>query len=566
MKLPLLSLALGIGLLQGLLFWLLPGVAEAFPDWRGALFGLACMVAVGGLTLQLLGEQIRQRAVLVLALLLAGLMGGIGAWVFAQNDDGLTLAWMFCAPLVIYIGIAFILAWPSREQGRLRYAELFRHAWNNAFILLLGLLLVGVFSLLLTLWSLLFAMLGIDLFGELFGSTGFMSISSMLVFAVGVRIGCSNERVIGLLRNLLLMLCRFLLPLAALIVVLFVAALPFTGLQAIWKTGHASTILLSLLLANLLLVNGVFQDGSESVGYPRPLRRLAELALLGLPVLAGLAGYSLYLRIEQYGLTPQRYYAALLVLMAGLYALAFCWALRPGQVSWLASLRQTNPPLALLLLALLSLAHVPGLNALEFSARSQVARLLDGRVSPERFDASYLRHALGEPGARRFAELQSRLEAGELFAQEQRQQLLARMAEVASQSEYRHETVQEPGLAPRQLAWIGPAEDEAGEVVDDELLAEACDFAGCLLWAVDLDEDGRREVLLLPTQHYGAELDFLARDERGEWYRAGQLEGDYGIAAAVIEAARTGALQTERARYLSLRLGDALLLPRPRED
>lgn len=561
----LLHLALGIGLVQGLLFWLLLNLAETASDWRPALAGVACAVSVGGLTLQLLGEQVRNRIALLLTLALSVLIGTLSAWSLRLDDTGLLLAWFFFAALIAYIGIAFILAWPSREQGRLRYADLFRHAWNNGFILFFAQLLVGVFSSLLGLWALLFGMLGIDFFGELFGSQGFMSVSGALVFAVGVRMACSNERVIGLLRGLLLTLCRFLLPLAALIVVLFVLALPFTGLQAIWQTGHANAILLSLLLATLLLVNGVFQDGSESIVYPRPLRRLAEAALLGLPVLAGLAAYSLYLRIEQYGLTPQRYYAVLLVLMALLYALAFCWALRPGQAGWLASLRQTNPPLALLLLALLSLAQLPGLDAQESSARSQVARLLDGRVSAEHFDAYYLRHELGEPGRRQFATLQARLHRGELFAAEQRQLLLASMDKADAESRGDYRLAKADAMQPETLDWIGPAEDKADAVVEERLRKEECGYAGCLLWAVDLDQDGRNEVLLLPTEHYGASLTFLARDPQGRWHRAGSFEQIYDT-DELIAAIRAGEVTLTPPRYRSLQFAQQLYVPVPERN
>ena len=153
--------------------------------------------------------------------------------------------------------------------------------------------------------------------------------------------------VIGLLRGILLTLCRVLLPLSALIVIVFTFALPFTGLAPIWATGCSTTIMLCLVAANLFLLNGVFQDGAQSSGYPVWLLRLVDLCLLCLPVLVVLAGYSTWLRIEQYGLTPSRLLAMLLVGVMFAHSLAVVWAVvvPPGQ--WLARLRVSNPAIAL---------------------------------------------------------------------------------------------------------------------------------------------------------------------------------------------------------------------------
>lgn len=562
---------LAIGLCQGLLLWWGLSLGDS-PRWLASLAcALITLSLVGGLGLQLLGGQSRERGALALLAGLAVLMAVISGWVFWQArplgdegpDDGqLLFSWSLGAQVLGYIAIAFILSWPTREQGRLRYEELFRHAWNNAFILLLAFLLVGLFCLLLSLWAGLFAMLGIDLFGELFTSPGFMAISALLVFAVGVRMGCESERVIGLLRGILLTLCRFLLPLSALIAVLFSLALPFTGVQAIWNTGHSTAILLCLIFINLLLLNGVFQDGGAAPGYPRVLRRLVEASVLCMLVLAVLAAYSTYLRLAQYGVTPQRFYAALLVLVALLHGLALLWALRPRQVVWLASLRRSNPPLALLVCVLLVLAHSPGLNALDVSARSQVQRLLAGKVSAQDFEVAYLRYELGRPGVQQFDELKARLQAGELLEAAARAALLARMDELVEQGAYGAAAVDPQAMPAQTLDWIGPAEDEARRVVDEQTLKDECDHAGCLLWAVDMDADGRNEVLLLPTRHYGSELFFFARNERDEWQVAGSFEQAYS-SEDLIEAARQGSVKLVKPRYQSLQVGGALYVPLP---
>ena len=104
------------------------------------------------------------------------------------------------AVVITYICTVFILSWPAREGRYPRYEDLFRHAWDTVFIVLLGLLLNAVFWALLWLWGGLFKMLGIVALNKLFSTDGFICISSAMVFALGVHMGREKERVIGLLR------------------------------------------------------------------------------------------------------------------------------------------------------------------------------------------------------------------------------------------------------------------------------------------------------------------------------------------------------------------------------
>lgn len=569
---PLFYLAIGLG--QGLLLGWVQSLGLFQPVQVSLAWALLVMALVAGLGVQLLAGQTRLRGALFLLGGLAVLMGGVTGsllWLTrpldapAGGSSLLRLSWGLSAPLIAYIALAFILSWPSRVAGRLRYPALFQHAWNTVFILLLGVLLVAAFSLLLLLCAGLFDMLGIRAVGKLFGSTGFMALAPLLVFAMGVRMGCENQRVIGLLRGILLALCRFLLPLSAAIALLFTLALPFTGLQPVWQTGHSTAILLCLVFSNLLFINGVFQDGSEAVSYPRVLRYLVTASIPCLLLLALLAGYSSGLRIVQYGFTPQRFYAALLVLVALCYSLALLCALWPRQAVWLGNLRRSNPPLALCLCGLLVLAHSPWFNALEVSARSQLQRVLTGQGESQAETLRYLRERLGYAGVAQFNTLRERLQAGQLLDEPARSALLERLHSTEQQGPYAPAPADPQALPAGTLAWLGSAEDEAHRVVGRQHLEEACRYAGCLLWAVDLDGDAANEVLLLPTEHYGSELLFFARDGQGRWQAAGRFKEVYA-SESLIAAIREGRVQRITPRYQSLQVGETLYVPRPSTD
>ncbi|AZL76163.1 DUF4153 domain-containing protein [Pseudomonas oryziphila] len=532
-----------IGLLQGLV--LLAAVLG-----RGEVlgFGLSvavCVaVAVAGLNLQLLGSAVRQRGTGWLVLGLTLLISGISAWVFAAEPSGwLQMTWCLAAVVLGYIGTAFILAWPTGEGLRLRYEDLFRHAWNNVFILFLAQMLTGLFWQLLWLCALLFSMLGIPQVKEAVESPVFLWLVLPVVFSLGMRMGRENEKVIGLLRGILLTLCRFLLPLGALITVLFTLTLPFTGLQPVWDTGYSTTLLLMLAIINLFLVNGVFQEGHQGSVYPVALKRLVNASLLCLPVLVGLAAYASWMRIDQYGLTPSRIMALLLVGVMLAHGLAAAWAVLASRQGWLSSLRVSNPWIALFSAALVVLFYTPLLAPQALSAKNQVERLVSGRTPVSEFDARNLYHDLGQPGRDAFEQLEKRLQTDELFDASGRAQLLTTLEEVR-----RPAVAEERGP---KLEWLGPVQSSTEALADSTLAESQCGGKGCYLWAVDLDGDGHNEVLMIPRHTYASRL-FVLTWENREWQEVGSLSGNMDNLDGVVKGIREGAVKLVTPRYKTL--------------
>jgi len=124
---------------------------------------------------------------------------------------------------------------------------------------------------------------------------------------------------------------------------------------------------------------------------------LAARALaLALPVLAGLALWALALRIGQYGLTPDRIFAALAAALALGYGLAYGAAALSG--AWAAGIRRANPWLALAALALAALWCTPLLNPERLSTAAQIARLTGGAAAAGEVDLWPMANMWGRAG------------------------------------------------------------------------------------------------------------------------------------------------------------------------
>ncbi|WP_313741144.1 DUF4153 domain-containing protein [Pseudomonas sp.] len=527
-----------IGLLQGLLLVLF--LSSDAPATTLGYFTCAA-AAVWAVVLQLLGPHGLRRSTLLMALGLGALVGGLSAYSREAMDvtplrDTLVLGML----VLSYMATAFILAWADRKGLRPRYEDLVRHAWNNVFIVLLALLLVGVFWALLAMCGALFKVVGITLVEQALDNRILLMLVLPMVFSLGMRIGLQNEKVISLLRGLLLAACRFLLPLSATIAVMFTLVLPFTGVAPIWATGQASAILLALTVFNLFLVNGVFQDGPPAATYPKVLRRLADASLLVSPILVALAGWSSGVRIAQYGLTPLRLLAVLLVGLMLLHTLAAAWAVLDRRGSWLSRLRVSNPWVALLTGLMIVAYQSPLLDPLGLSARNQVARVLDGRTPVADFNADALLHLFGAPGREAFEGLERQLEAGTVLDEPGREALRQRLQAAREPNEH--------PAAPK-LEWLG-AEPGDSTTVIERILAEWSCREGCYLWALDMDGDGHDEVLAIPRQRYTTGVLLFALRE-GVWVKVGQydslsLESDH---AELVKKIRAGEIAPVTPRY-----------------
>ena len=553
---------LGLGFVQGMMLLTFSETWTSFTDGRVALSGLLAFVLAGTLQAQLLGQRFweARRAWLVMscALLQGGLVAwfvwqgrGLERWQFAESQGGL----LFGNLLLFYIFTPFIQAWDSRSGWQFDYTQLYRHAWNNGLILLLAALLVSLFWLLILLWVGLFSLLGIKFFGQLFFNRVFLWISCALVFAVGVRIGLQRDQVIEALRGILLAICRSLLPLTVLIVLLFAISLPFTGLEPLWRTKRASAILLALVFVHLCLLNGVFQDGRQSHRYARGLHVLVDASLLVLPLLAALAGYALWLRVQQYGLTPSRVLAGLSASMALLYAAAAADAVLLRGPIWLETLRLSNPPVALVLAALLVLLQTPLLSPMELSAASQYWRLVSGQVAPEQFDRGLLRFRLGEPGRRYLARLEQLVEQPGALPQEKAASLqaeLERLRQSRSYWQWQRSRREAESVAKLELRWLGTAPQNVDGLQVWLVESGQCRQRSCSLLAVDLDGDGVEEVLVIPdAQPLFLQLPIIARGSVSKWRQIGRLvQPEVGKLSGPELAER---LRREKARLVSSR-------------
>lgn len=446
------------------------------------------------------------------------------------NLQPVLLPFAVTAAGALFVALPFLQCQLEHGRWRAPYAELFDHAWQNGLTLVVAGLFTAVCWLVLTLWAELFALVHIRFFRELFEGKPFVYLATGLFAGLGILIGRTQHHPLRVARQIVFAVCRGLLPLLALIALMFLASLPFTGLAPLWATRSAAGLLLGLLLLLVTFVNAVWQDGIGVRPYPRVLRWLIDAALVLAPLFALLAGYALALRIRQYGWTADRFWAALVALVLACHAFGYAFAALRRREGWLAWLPRVNVALAALVVVLVVLTNSPALDPYRTTVASQLARLHAGKVTPDKFDVATLRFDSGRRGYRAAVALQEdpamRSDPAALAYLQRAIRRTSESAAFPGSPAARRLALKTPAALRTQVA-LAPGAQDPGDEWYQWLLAdtgEACRLRGadCVLLTPDLRGDGRREALLCDLGLRSLVTCRLSsRDTRGHWQRAG---------------------------------------------
>lgn len=401
---PRLALMLLISLAQGLALFLLWRAAENqvwpsqtpmanFPLWT---------IAVALPLLLLLGlEDRNQRKAAKFVGLFAALLALLGIYIgrqvtpFGEFPPDSIIA-TFILPLILGCFLALLFLRPAVLGRAPDYAEVFSDSWRNALVAALSwALTLGVFGVMM-LWGELFRVIGIEFFIDLFTEDWFLFPVLSVAVGLGIFIFRGLANVIAGITSLLQGLMWLLLPLVLTVTVLFLGALPFTGLQPLWDTGNGTALLMALNLFALFALNAVYQRGDREP-YPLQVHRLLCVGISLLPVISLLALYGLYLRVDQYGWTVARCWALMISLLIAMFSLGYASNVIRNRERWSGKLASVNQPMAMLMLALILLVNSPLLDFRKISLASQQNRVEQGEITLEQFDFFDARENMGRP-------------------------------------------------------------------------------------------------------------------------------------------------------------------------
>ncbi|WP_448248664.1 DUF4153 domain-containing protein [Thalassotalea agariperforans] len=411
------ALIIIISLIQGIVLTLLyqsvkykvwPAIE---PVWLTSLVTLAISLPLLSL-LSITKNNVKEiiKYLLPFCLLLSVLGGYVG---FQQepiefiNNGTVVAIFCFTALIASFKALMYIQQYMSHKA--ISYSSLFQLSWRNFIIFGECWLFVGIFFGILHLGAGLFSVLEIDFFKELLKKNWFVIPVLNVAFGFAIIIFRNIIHTVDNISTILHTLIKFLLPALTIVSLGFLATLPFTGLETLWKTGTGSLLIMWLQALTLFFVNAVYQDESHERPYNAILHRLIFIGVGLLPVYSVISAYGLWLRVEQYGLTVDRCWAILIWLILACFSFGYLYGIVKKRDNWLEVLSKVNISMGIVVLVAMLLVNTPILNFQSISASSQIGRLLDDKVTYEDFDYRYFDRSLGRQGYLELQELKKGL-------------------------------------------------------------------------------------------------------------------------------------------------------------
>jgi len=514
------------GAAAGLSFFLLGQVLER--EMLGERAAMALMVLAVVFFTALLGMAGPLRLGRAAALA-AGQAVAVAALLFwgsfrygALSDFFNTPVPFLAAFVLVFVPMPFLVA--AATRGWRDYPTLFNEAWTIVIRYAAAWLFVGLVWAVLFVSDLLLRMVGVPVIAHLMEQPLFGFVLSGAMLGLGIAVVDEMADVVS--PYLVLRLLRLLLVPVVLVVAVFLLVLPLRGLDRLFGQLSAAATLLSIAALGATLVTAALDQSEEEATRSVPVRAAARLMAALILAPAGLGAWAVWLRVQQYGWTPDRVFAGCVAALGLGYGVLYLAAVLRGR-GWEARLRRANIHMALALLALAVLIFTPLLSPEGIAARSQLARYEAGRVTAARLDLAGLED-WGRPGAAALARLATLAEAPGQEA------LRARLADRSQQAEV---SGRDAESLRAELAALMPLRPATETALRDTILASRQDYElqdwlsacrrslpggqpACVMLVADFWADlpgSEVAVLTLSEDQWLAGAGFVLRDAFWEW-------------------------------------------------
>lgn len=210
-----------------------------------------------------LSDNGEQRWQLIFISIIYGIAAAVLMHFAPDNSYGRSIAVISSFAL-----LCFLQQYHQQDKSQLNYTLLFNAVWNNIAAILLTIAFVLLAVGVLALWAALFDTIGIKFFSHLFESLLFSCLIGPALFAIGLFTVLKLQTICDNARQILLSFCRLLLPVLALISLLYIIASIIdwsTTANSTNSLGLLHSLLPALALLGIVFINATYQTGEEKV-------------------------------------------------------------------------------------------------------------------------------------------------------------------------------------------------------------------------------------------------------------------------------------------------------------
>lgn len=470
----------------------------------------------------------------------------------------------------VYILASLIIAFKAVIYAQLfiakkafTFAYLYQHSWRTFIVgaeawiftwLLFGILYLG---------ASLFKIIGISLFSELLDESYVVIPIFTLSFSFAINYFQSSEKVADTIAMVLQSLIKFVLPLVSLIIIGFALSIIFTGIGTLWEDGPGSVLILWLQALALFFVNTVYMGTQKDIPYKSWLHNLILVSIAFLPIYSLLATYGLWLRIDQYGLTPSRGFGMLVNLLISAFSFSYFVAIVKARTNWFLIKNKINVGLGIAVVIVCILVNSPILSMQVWSTHSQMARLdMSEPISDE--DMRFFKNNLGASGYNALLDISDSMLALDLSYEKRLEGIFINYSFARNFDENKETLEYEKSYKTL------PTDIDIPIEIMNETFDESYRGQDVVFIQSDLDGDGIKDYVALIDLTYRAN-EFIWTYENDKWLKttASLLtsQDSLTIKQLFVEPSAIS-IEMQEPRFKHLKIGDAVLYvpPKRKED
>ncbi|MBV1896195.1 MAG: DUF4153 domain-containing protein [Rhodobacteraceae bacterium] len=297
--------------------------------------------------------------------------------------------------MLVLIATPFLSCWLTDRKSWLHYEVLFDTAWVIAVRYIVAWVFVGVFWLVLFLSDALLKLVDVRLL-QLFVNDTWATVT-LTGAVLGLAMAVVYELRAMISPYLILRLLRLMVPPVLAVLAIFLAAIPLRGLTGVFGGLSSGATLMAAAIVGISLVATALDRDDAVAVKTRGIRLATQGLAVLLPLLTALAVWSVVLRVQQYGWTPERVLAGLIAGFLLVYGVAYAAAV-VMHTNWMARIRRINVVMAMAVIVVSALWMTPFLNAYRIAANSQLTLFEQGDISVSQLALWEMEHEWGRVG------------------------------------------------------------------------------------------------------------------------------------------------------------------------
>ncbi len=473
------------------------------------------------------------------------------------STTGITWVYVICSLIIAFKTVIYAQIYLAKKAYT--FGNLYKNSWRTFIVgaeawiftwLVFGILFLGAG---------LFKIVGINLFNDLLEEFFITIPIFTLSFSFAVSYFQSSQKVADTIATVLQSIIKFVLPLVVIIIIGFALSLVFTGIGPLWGDGPGSSLILWLQALALFFVNTVYMGTQKKIPYKPWLHKVILVGIAFMPIYSVLATYGLWLRIDQYGLTPARGFGMMVNLLISLFSFSYFLAIVKVKTSWFLIKNKINVVLSVVVVIVCILLNTPLLSMQVWSTHSQMARL-DMSEPLSNSDMRFFRNNLGASGYKSLEAIRSQMRVLDVSYDERFRKVFVNY----SYSKNAHSKTENQGM-DRSYKTV-PENIPIPDGIIEATFDDKYKGKGAIFIQKDLNNDEIYEYISLIDMSFGKRV-FIWTFNNGVWNQARanivQASNNLDIDQFFVDP-NLPLITVEEPKLMNLKIGEAIIYVPPK--